>query len=93
MKNEWVVKLKEDVENVLDVIDNIIDEIKDRVRLFRNWDREIKDYLDEEYENMYESMCMINKEEMLILKCLFFEIYKFCFGNLGISCLLKVFGK
>lgn len=93
LKNEWVVKLKEDAENASDAIDNTIDEIKDRVRLLRNRDREIKDYLDEEYENMHESMCMTNKEETLIPKRLSFEIHKFCPGNLGTSCLLKVFGK
>lgn len=76
------------MENVLDVIEKIIDEIEDKKELLGNWDREIEDYLSEEYEDMYEGMCMLNKEEMLILKCVLYEIYKFCFGSLDVSCLL-----
>lgn len=76
------------MENVLDVIEKIIDEIEDKKELLGNWDREIEDYLSEEYEDMYEGMCMLNKEEMLILKCVFYEVYKFCFGSLDVSCLL-----
>lgn len=88
LKNELFIKLEEDEENVLDVIDKIIDEIEDKIELFGNWDREIEDYLDEEYEDMYEGMCMLNKEGRLILKCVFYEVYKFCFGSLDVSCLL-----
>lgn len=88
LKDELINKLEEDVENVLDVIEKIIDEIEDKIELLGDWDSEIEDYLSEEYEDMYEGMCMLNKEGRLILKCVFYEVYKFCFGSLDVSCLL-----
>lgn len=93
LKNESIIKLEEDAENASDAIEKTLDEIEDRIELLENRDREIEDYLDEEYENMHEDMCMSNKEERLIPKRVSYEVHKFCSGSLDTSCLLRVFGK
>lgn len=92
MKNESLIKLEEDEENASDAIDKTIDEIEDKIELLGNRDREIEDYLDEEYEDMHEGMCMPNKEGRLIPKRVSYEVHKFCPGSLDASCLLQVFG-
>lgn len=92
LKNEWVLKLEKDAEYASDAIDKTIDEIEHRIELLVNRDREIEDYLDEEYEDMHEAMCMPNKEERLIPKRVSYEVHKFCPGSLDASCLLQLFG-
>lgn len=92
LKNESLIKLEEDAENASDAIDKTIDEIEDKIELLGNRDREIEDYLDEEYEDMHEGMCMPNKEGRLIPKRVSYEVHKFCPGSLDASCLLQVFG-
>lgn len=92
LKNEWVLKLEKDAENASDAIEKTIDEIEDKKELLGNRDREIEDYLSEEYEDMHEGMCMPNKEEMLIPKRVSYEVHKFCPGSLDASCLLQLFG-
>lgn len=92
LKNESIIKLEEDAENASDAIEKTLDEIEDRIELLENRDREIEDYLDEEYENMHEDMCMSNKEERLTPKRVSYEVHKFCPGSLDTSCLLRVFG-
>lgn len=92
LKNESIIKLEKDAENASDAIEKTIDEVEDRIELLENRDREIEDYLDEEYENLHENMCVTNTEERLIPKRVSYEVHKFCPGNLDTSCLQRVFG-